>query len=87
MELIIYYLFCPGGVCPAGFWFSVCCVNPLPVHVDCWPPGEFPPLFVQPVPVDDIFAYAGLIVATIVAANPTAAPKLGFQWLVCAPLW
>ena len=32
----------PGGACPAGF-----CVNPLPVHVGCWPPGSLPPLFVQ----------------------------------------
>jgi hypothetical protein len=37
-ELIyLFYLFCPGGALPAGFWFSVSvsCVNPSPEHVGC----------------------------------------------------
>jgi hypothetical protein len=29
------YLLCPGGAAPGGFWFSVCCVCPEPVHVGC----------------------------------------------------
>ena len=33
------YLFCPGGADPAGFWFSVSCVNPEPLHDGCCPPG------------------------------------------------
>jgi hypothetical protein len=51
--LLICYLFCPGGAEPDGFTFSVSvsCVNPLPVHDGCWPPGELPPLFVHPVSV------------------------------------
>jgi len=54
--VIIYlfiYLFCPCGTLPAGFTLvvSCCCVNPPPVHVGCWPPGELPPPFVQPVSV------------------------------------
>jgi hypothetical protein len=35
LMVFCYYLFCPGGAEPAGFWFSVCCVNPLPEQVGC----------------------------------------------------
>jgi hypothetical protein len=31
----LFYLFCPGGADPAGFWFSLSCVNPSPEHVGC----------------------------------------------------
>jgi hypothetical protein len=51
--VFIYYLFCPGGACPEGFWFSVscCCVSPLPVQLGCWPPGWLPPPLLQDVSV------------------------------------
>jgi hypothetical protein len=64
-------LFCPGGADPAGFVLVVvvCCVNPLPVQVGCWPPGEPPPLFVQPefVVVEDILANAPLFIDGAIA--------------------
>jgi hypothetical protein len=34
-EFLSTYGFCPGGAAPDGFWFSVCCVCPAPVHVGC----------------------------------------------------
>jgi hypothetical protein len=55
-----YYLFCPLGQFP----FPVValhefCVNPLPWHEGCCPPGKLPPLLLQLVSVDpDTFANA-----------------------------
>jgi hypothetical protein len=44
------------------------------VQFGCWPPGSLPPPFVQEGgSAGVIFAYARLLVATAVAANPTAA--------------
>jgi hypothetical protein len=64
--IYLFYLFCPGGAAPDGFWFSVSvsCVNPEPVHDGCCPPGELPPPFVQPVSV-----VTGVILAATGAAT------------------
>ena len=68
-----YYLFCPGGAEPAGFWFSVCCVNPLPEQVGYWPPGWLPPLLVQLLSTCVIAADAGVVSSgAIIATNATA---------------
>jgi hypothetical protein len=66
------YLFCPGGADPDGFWFSVCCVSPLPEHDGCWPPGWLPPPLVQEVSVEAIFASAGVATNTEATAAITA---------------
>jgi hypothetical protein len=66
------YLFCPGGADPDGFWFSVSCVSPPPVHDGCWPPGWLPPPFVQEVSVPEILASAGVATNTEATAAITA---------------
>jgi hypothetical protein len=66
------YLFCPGGAEPDGFWFSVSCVSPPPVHDGCWPPGWLPPELVQEVSVDAILASAGVATNTEATTAITA---------------
>ena len=64
-------MFCPGGADPDGFWFSVSCVSPPPVHDGCWPPGWLPPPLVQEVSVEPIFASAGVAINTEATAAIT----------------
>jgi hypothetical protein len=70
---LFIYLFCPGGAKPAGFWFSVSCVNPSPWHVGCCPGGVKPDGFVQEVSTEVILADAEVMNAGAIAnASATA---------------